>query len=571
MKKSKTNKNQYIHSFYKGNKISFVFALFFHLLKIPLNLMISWLLGAVIDAITSEELSQLWRLLIFAAILIVVFLITDLLSPRIRSKFIHTALEQYKSLAFKNLSAKSINAFARENTGRYISVLTNDVNTIEEKYLTNLFDLVYYPLIFAGALVMMFTYSPTLTLVTVILSVFCIAVSMLSANTLTAREKEVSNKNEQFVSQIKDLLTDFAVIKSFKAEQEVQKLYNSSNHLVEDAKRRRLWVSGIVTAASNCAGIILQLGSFFIGAYLAIRGSITAGTVIVFVQMGNYIINPIASIPKLWAECKAAIGLVDKLAEVTEKNPEHTGDTIEPILKNSIEFKNLTFGYDPAKPILKNLSLSLKTGKKYALVGASGSGKSTLLNLLMGGYSDYSGSITIDGKELSSIDTNSLYDLMSLIGQNVFLFDNTIERNITMFREFPREKIESAEKRSGLAELINQKGESYRCGENGVNLSGGERQRISIARCLLRGTPVLLLDEATAALDNSTSFAITNEILCLDELTRIVVTHRLEAALLKQYDEIIVLRDGCIQEFGTFHELMARKKYFYSLYTVAGN
>lgn len=571
MNKVKKGSKQYIGVFYEGNRGRLAFAMFFHLLGVPMNLLLSWLLGGVIDAVTDGTLERLMRLLALAALLTVVNTAIELLRAKTKSKFIHTALRQYKSFAFKNISAKSISAFAKENTGRYISVLTNDVNTIEEKYLTNLFDLVYYPLIFVGTLVMMFSYSPVLTLSTVALSVFCIGVSMLTGNMLTEREKEVSDKNEQFVSRVKDLLTGFSVIKSFKAENEVQKLYDSSNGAVEEAKRRRLWVSGAVKAAANCSGLILQFGSFFIGAYLAIRGKITAGTVIVFVQMANYIIQPIAQIPRLWAECKAALGLVDKLAQVTEENTGHTGKAIEPVLRDSIELNNVTFGYNPSEPVLKNVTLTIEAEKKYALVGASGSGKSTLLNLLMGAYSDYSGSIAIDGTELSSVDPNSLYDLMSLIGQSVFLFDDTIERNITMFKDFPKESVESAEQRSGLAELIERKGKEYSCGENGVNLSGGERQRISIARCLLRGTPILLLDEATAALDNATSFAVTNEILHLEGLTRIVVTHRLESAILEQYDEIIVLRDGEVQELGTFAELMARKEYFYSLYTISGN
>jgi ABC-type multidrug transport system fused ATPase/permease subunit len=157
---------------------------------------------------------------------------------------------------------------------------------------------------------------------------------------------------------------------------------------------------------------------------------------------------------------------------------------------------------------------------------------------------------------------------MSLIGQNVFLFDSTIRENISMFRDFPNEAVAEAAERSGLAAVITAKGEDYRCGENGVGLSGGERQRISIARSLLRGTPVLMMDEATAALDNHTAFEVTDAILKLDGLTRIVVTHRLEEQLLRQYDSILVLRDGRITEQGSYAELMEKNGYFYSLYHV---
>ena len=338
---------------------------------------------------------------------------------------------------------------------------------------------------------------------------------------------------------------------------------------MEGAKRRRSWSTGQVKTLSGLCGLIMQFGIFFIGTYLAIQGSISAGTVVVFVNLSGSMINSINIVPQYWASRKAAAGLVEKLAQVTEENASRSGDPIPPVLREGISLNHVTFGYETDQPILKDLSLTLEPGKKYALVGSSGSGKSTLLNLLMGAYDGYGGSIAIDGKELREVDPDSLYDLMSLIGQNVFLFDDTIRSNITMFRDFPDQLVADAAQRSGLSQLLAQRGEDYRCGENGVGLSGGERQRVSIARCLLRGTPVLLLDEATAALDNQTAFAVTDAILHLDGLTRLVVTHRLEAALMEQYDEIIVLRDGVLCERGTYEQLMAHKGYFYSLFTLA--
>ena len=187
----------------------------------------------------------------------------------------------------------------------------------------------------------------------------------------------------------------------------------------------------------------------------------------------------------------------------------------------------------------------------------------------MGACDGYEGSVTVDGRELRGVDPGSLYDLESLIGQSVFLFDDTVRKNITMFRDFPDEAVDGAVERAGLAALLAQRGEDYRCGENGSGLSGGERQRVSIARALLRGTPVLLLDEATAALDNQTACAVIEAILDLEGLTRLVVTHRLDPALLERYDEIFVLKNGAIAERGSFRDLMERKGYFYSLYTVA--
>lgn len=278
---------------------------------------------------------------------------------------------------------------------------------------------------------------------------------------------------------------------------------------------------------------------------------------------------PIEQIPTFLAGRKAAFALVEKLAVITGENAASGGETIAPKLESAIELKDVSFGYTEENKILKEISLTFEAGKKYAIVGSSGSGKSTLLNLMMGGGSGYKGSLTIDGKEVSGIDPDSLYDIMSLVGQNVFLFDDTIRNNITMFRDFPEEDVESAVQRSGLSKILVTKGANYSCGENGVGLSGGERQRISIARCLLRKTPVLMLDEATAALDNQTAYDVTDAVLRLEKQTCIVVTHRLEEALLRQYDAIVVMRDGRIAEQGTFEQLMDQTGYFYSLYHVS--
>lgn len=560
---------EYFHAFYEKNRLHFAVGMTFTALSLCVSFTMSWVLGAVMDTITTGDLGRLK--MIFWLVLGVMVLNTLLDAGYYggRAVFISQALRQYKALAFRKLSEKSISAFSQENTGRYLSTLTNDVTTIETDYLENSFDLLMQVLLFLGALAMMCWYSPVMTLLSILLSVPPILLSVLTGDPMAKRAKAVSDKSESFMAQVKDLLSGFAVIKSFKAEKETQKLFDSANCAVEDTKRRRRFFEGAVSSLSGSFSLIFQFGIFLVGAYLAIRGDITSGTVVVFVNLSGYLVQSIGSIPRYWANRRAAAGLVEKLAQVTEEHAGRAGDPIPAKLESAITLQNVTFGYEPEKPVLQDLSLTLEAGKKYALVGGSGSGKSTLLNLLMGAYDGYAGSIAIDGKELREIDTDSLYDVMSLIGQNVFLFDDTLYQNITMFRDFPEDKLELAVHRSGLDGLIEAKGESYRCGENGNGLSGGERQRVSIARCLMRETPVLLLDEATAALDNQTAFSVTDAILHLDGLTRVVVTHRLEEALLEQYDRIFVLRNGRVCEAGRFGDLMARKEYFYSLYTVA--
>ena len=203
------------------------------------------------------------------------------------------------------------------------------------------------------------------------------------------------------------------------------------------------------------------------------------------------------------------------------------------------------------------------------MVGASGSGKSTLLRLMLGVEEGCGGSLTVDGHELSGIAADSVFGLMGLLDQNVFLFDATIRENITMFRDFPEYEVREAITKAGLDRVIAERGEDCRCGEGGAKLSGGERQRISIARSLLRGAKVLLADEATSALDNETAKRVSDAILALDGYTRVVVTHRLDAAQLARYDAILMMKNGALVESGSFGELMERRGQFCALYTVS--
>ena len=559
----------YIRAMLEKNRLRFFLAALLGIaLQFPM-LFVSWMLGEVIDMIEIGEAARLLRVLWPTAVFMAVLLAAELAYARLKAGLFRRAVSQYRALAFRDISNKSISAFSRENTGRYLAVLTSDVEKIQTDYLETALWLIPRPVGVLGALWMMLRRSPLLTLITVALSLLPIVTSLLFSPGLTRRERAVSDQNEGFVGTVKDLLSGFSVIKSFKAERETAKVFGAVNDAVEKARESRRWWASAMSAAGELSTVVMQLGIFFIGALLAIRGRITPGTVLIFVNLIGSFLSSIQNIPQEIAKLRAARGLFGKQGEVVSENASRSGEAIESVLEDGIALQNVSYGYEEGKPVLKDLSLKLKAGRSYALVGISGSGKSTLLNLLMGAGAGYEGRLTVDGKELRDISPDSLYDLMSLIDQSVFLFDDTVRRNITMFRDFPEEAVDSAVELSGLAPVLREKGGDYRCGEGGRGLSGGERQRISIARALLRGTPVLLLDEATSALDNETARAVTEAILDLQGYTRLVVTHRLDRGALSRFDSILALRDGRLCEQGTFSELMEKKGYFYSLYTVS--
>jgi len=557
--------------FMQNNQLNFTGALIATLLSAAINLALSWLLQQIIDAATgSNQVFNLFQLLIFSVSLAILLVAIVLLDRKTSPRFVEKALVQYKNMVYSEISKKSISSFATENTSTYLSALSNDAASIEKNYLATIFPLIQHVVTFFGAFLMMLYYSPLLTLAAVLLSLCPVIGSVLSGNRLADMEKRVSEKNDNFLGTLKDMLTGFSVVKSFKAEKEMMKLFRASNEEVEASKRKRRQLELLIRMIGAVSGIIAQFGVFLFGAYLALHTqTITAGAVIIFVQLMNFVISPIGEVPQILANRKAALALVDKLALALSEQVEQKGVLVGQTLNKGIELDNVSFGYDEEKTVLKNISIQFEAGKSYALVGGSGSGKSTLLNLLMGSYFNYQGEIRYDGQELKQINLDSLYDLVSIIQQNVFVFDSSVRNNITMFKEFNEDRIQCVINQAGLTELIAQKGMDYACGENGSGLSGGERQRISIARCLLKGSSVMLVDEATAALDSKTAVAITNSILEIEGLTRIIVTHRLEESILRKYDKIFVLQNGNLIEQGAFDELMKEKGYFYSLYMVS--
>lgn len=563
--------SSFLGSFYEKNRFNFVIAVFFNAVMAVMGIFVSWTLGEVVDAVSAADVQALKHVAIVMGAGTPCFLLVELLGQRMKARFVHKGLRQYKERAFRSISEKSISAFLGENTGTYLSALTNDTASIEENYLSRSVTLLYYCLEFTLTLGVMLFYSPLLTLSVIVLCLLPVLASVLLGGGLTNRERTVSDLNEKFTGRLKDLLGGFAVIKSFKAEQQAQRLFKEANGAVETAKEKRRWYAGLLTAISSDSGLIMQFGIFLIGAVLALRGNITIGTVLVFVNLCNYLIGPIQVVPEHWASRKAAKGLVSKLEELAAENVAPAGEEVLPELKREIAVRGLSFGYEPGKQVLRGINTLFEKGKSYAVVGASGSGKTTLLNLMMGSYRTYEGSLTLDGREIKKLSADSLYDVMGMIGQNVFVFDDTIRANITMFSDFPKERVDRAIRLAGLEPVIRERGESYHCGENGRNLSGGERQRVSIARSLLKGSSVLLVDEATSALDNETARHVAAAILDLDGLTRIVVTHRLDAATLSRYDGILMLKNGVLCEQGSFEELMEKRGQFYALFTVANN
>lgn len=556
--------------FYKNIPI-FCLAVFAALAAGSLNLILSWIIQQLMDTAAGKSGALSFRtLLLISAGFVLLCAGLSLLNYASQPRFLERAMRQYKDFAFKKLIGKSISSFRDESAAGYLSALTNDAASIETNYLAQMLAMITKAVTFVGALLLMCRYSLLMTAIAAGLTVLPLIASLLTGNRLQTVESRVSERNGEFTAALSDCLAGFTVVKNFKAEREIFRLFAQSNKALEHEKFTGRRIKTLVGMIGAVTGIFAQLGVFIAGVYLSMKGgSMTPGAVVLFVNLMNFIISPIAELPGLLACRKAALGLVDKLAAALERSSSREGSETLNRLEHEIRLENVSFAYEPGKTVLHGINAEFEAGRAYALVGGSGSGKSTLLNLLMAAETNYSGHIIADGIELSDISTESLYGTMAAIQQNVFVFNASIKDNVSMFRDFPKTEMDEAIARAHLGALIRERGEDYLCGENGSGLSGGEKQRISIARSLLKKSSVLLADEVTAALDAQTAHRVSSDILDLQGITRIVVTHTLEESLLRRYDKIFVLRGGRIEEAGSFADLMANKGYFYALFTVA--
>ncbi len=569
-KKDTSTKKTLISQFYRNNRKYYAASIVTAILSASLGIILSWILQQLADVATNSSLLSFQQVMIALAIFVLFVVVIEFSDARIFPKYVRNASVNYKNYILARVMNKGITDFSSEDSSRYVTTLTTDATSIEDKYIKSNINILTYVVNFFGALGMMIYYSPLLTLVSAVLTVLPIIASMITGNKLIEVEKNISQRNAGFIATISDFTKGFPLVKNFKAEAPVLDNLLKSNIELENDKESGYITKLNVRAISGIAGIISQLGVALFSVYLVLQNDgFTLGMMIVFVNLMNYIIQPIANLPGIISERKAALALVEKAADLIDSNAVVEGDKDLGKLQNSISLEDVHFAYEEDRTILKNVNLQFKKGKSYALVGASGSGKSTLLKLLMSEVRPDAGRILYDDIDLNIARLDSVYEEISMIQQNVFIFNASILDNITMFQDFPAAEVQEVIRRSSLDKLIAEKGMDYLCGENGKNLSGGEKQRISIARALFKDSSIILTDEATSSLDKETSYQITKDILGLTEKTRIMVTHTLDESLLKMYDQIVVLRDGKVVEQGSFEELLANDNYFKSFYSIS--
>ena len=561
MKKQTNSVKSYI---LKNNIFNFIMLVLTSLLQTAGVILISLMIEKIMAIATAKDIDALYEQGIMIAVLSASFVVVYLLIVYLRPKYQKRALLQYKSNIYEKILNKDMLSFNQHNISSYISALTNDVTTIENNYLFTAFELITQVTLFITTVVIMFLYSPYLTLAAIGLSLLPFIPALLIGKKLESNEKAISDQNASFMHFVKDNLIGFSVVKLFRAEKKIKGLFDKNNTILESKKASRAKTLAVMEMVQSVLSCIAQFGVFFLGAYISIStGEIAPSVIILFVQLMNFIISPLTQIPTLLSKILACKPLFKKMEEMVAVNePTDEMKSIETF--ENVTITDLKMKYDE-KVVLDGVSHKFEKNKSYAIVGTSGSGKSTLLNLLLGRGGEYEGSIQYNGVDLNEISLDSLFEMSSFVEQNVFVFDDSILNNITMYSEVEEELIDDVIIKSGIKTIIDEKGRDYTCGENGCNLSGGEKQRISIARALLKKSQLLFLDEATSALDNETHSVVTDNLLAIENATKIMITHRIDEENMRKFDEIIVMKNGKIAEFGKYDELMKNDAIFKSL------
>ena len=535
-----------------------------------------------------------------------------------RTKFSTRAVLQYRNFACDYLLKKKVADFYASNSSVYLSALSNDLMKIKEQFLDQIPIITQIIFCGIGAIIVMLRYNVFLACMSCVLSLIPFFAALYSGKNMGELEERLSTKNAEYLAFLKDFSIGFTIIKSYKVEVIFSKLHAAVNEKTEETMLKRERCVEKVNYFAAISGYVTRLSILFLSAYIAFtRHSISIGTVIAFSQLIHYLIDPLSSLPSMLSEAKAAYRLTDKFWEIIKSGEElqNTSENnrvkeeiaeIQSVTEDkkiieeqeiseqkqsldeaalslhgellsitsiarkacSISFNHIYFSYSEGKEVLKELNLRVKEGEKVVLLGTSGSGKSTILKILMGMERAQSGTIRIGGQDTMDLGEDRIFREISYIQQEVFIFDGTIRENISLFQNYREEELQSVIERAGLRNLIKEKGLDYLCGENGAALSGGERQRISIARSLLRKTPILLADEITASLDKENTYLVLDTLLNIENTTEILVLHDLDSRILSRVDRICVLKNGKVEEEGNFTELLEKKGYFYALYHV---
>ena len=554
----------------KNHQKAFYAFMIFNILVPLTNIAFAYSIKGIIDSGMSQNEDALTQAVLVGASVIFIYAGLNFISLRLKNRLVRQIMSRYKNKVFQSILDRDYRDFSKEKSGKFISVLTENMKKIEQDYLHQYFNISKNLSLMIFSLLAMFIGNWYLTLLVIIASIIPMMISGFIGQKSAYLQKSAMIADQKYLAKVKDILAGFLVIKSFNVKEAIRQDYRNESEKLDEIYFMKGKFDVLANVISQLSGMIVFLVAFGGGMYLVFNGYTTIGSVTAIVQLVNFVVMPLNEVGMGMSKFREGQATLDAF-EVKDVIELQTGKMKE-YFDDDISFSNIDFSYpNTEEKVFNHLSLKIQKGEKIAIVGMSGSGKSTLLNLLLRFYDVTSGHISIDNQDIQAISAESLYNLMTIVQQEIYIFDDTLRANITLNQSFTDEEIKKAVQQSGLESYVleNELGLQALCGENGSNLSGGQKQRVSIARALIRKTPILLLDEATSSLDNQVTTEIESSILDIQNLTALVVTHKLNENILKKYDRILFMKDGVIVEDGSFSDLMDRRGEFYKLFELS--
>ena len=461
--------------------------------------------------------------------------------------------------------------FDKNSYGDVLSRVTNDVDTIAQSLNQSLGNLVSATTLFIGAIIMMFVTNVTMAITAILASLIgFIIMSLILKNSqkyFNEQQKQLGSLN----GHIEEVYSGHNIVKVYNAMNEEEQEFDKINEELYKSNRKSQFLSGLMPPIMSFIGNFGYVAVCVVGALLVMNNKITFGVIVAFMIYIRLFTNPLTQIAQALTSLQSTGAASERVFTFLEE-PEMPKETNKKVLKKenakgNIEFKNIEFGYDEDKTIIKNFSAKAKAGNKIAIVGPTGAGKTTMVNLLMKFYDIKKGDIIIDGISIHDLTRENVHDLFTMVLQDTWVFNGTINENIKYNNtKISNEKVQEVCKIVGLDHYIKTLSKGYDTVLNEVeSLSGGQKQLLTIARAMLEEKPFLILDEATSSVDTRTEELVQD---AMDKLTNgktsFIIAHRLST--IKNADLILVMKEGNIIEQGNHEELLKQKGFYADLY-----
>lgn len=546
----------------------------------------SYLLRPIINGLidssktTEQKISGLLAGLALMAAVYFMGVAATYIQSRIMISVSQGTLKRIRESLFKKLQTLPVSYFDKNPTGDIMSRFTNDVDIIGEMLNSTLVQIFSGTITLVGTLALMFYTNWVLALVTVVVAPITAKVGM----TIASKSRKYFRQQQEALGKvngyIEETVTGQKVVKVFNHEQKIVGEFSSLNGELKNMQVRAQFIGGIMGPCMNAMSQVNYTLTACVGSIIAFISrwgggvpfsALDIGGLTVFVNYSRQFSRPINELAQQVTNIMSALAGAERVFTVMDQEPEKDeGKKLElHNVRGDVEIKDVTFGYNPDKTILKNISVFARPGQKIAFVGSTGAGKTTITNLITRFYDTYNGKITIDGTDIRDIRLDSLRENVAMVLQDTHLFTGTIMENIRYGRlDATDQEVRMAARTSCAHMFIKNMPEGYDTvlKGDGANLSQGQRQLLNIARAALSNAPILILDEATSSVDTRTEKHINEGMDALMEnRTTFVIAHRLST--IRNADAIIVLENGEIIERGSHDELLAKKGRYYELYT----